>query len=84
MNEKGKVDMRHVQSVDLDDGSTWGSWGLLLTTKDPRTGKTRVWHFLSATAEDRDMWVAKSDTVEATTRPQRSATPPRASGVQKP
>ena len=59
VNEKGKIDMRHVQSVEPDpnDDPERGSPGLFLATKDPQSGKHRVWEFHSSTIEDRDMWV---------------------------
>ena len=45
VNEKGKIDMRHVKSVEPDpnDDPKRGSPGLFLATKDPQSGKHRVW-----------------------------------------
>ena len=56
VNEKGQIDMRHVESVEKDPNGD--PERLLLTTIDPESGKQRVWQFRSSTTEDRDMWVA--------------------------
>eukprot|EP01045_Picozoa_sp_COSAG04_P014586 COSAG04_NODE_1101_length_8253_cov_2.646309_4_plen_219_part_00 len=76
--------VRHVQSVELDgdgDGDGDGdsvpdSPGLLLTTSDPQSGKQRVWHFVSSTADDRDMWVASLLAAKEHNKDRKAVPPP--------